>query len=51
MDPSQEPGKRNEVVAELEAAKNPMGASDKPVTVTDRDPSFVASEWASEEGE
>ena len=51
VDPSQEPGKRNEVVAELEAAKNPMGASDKPVTVTDRDPSFVASEWASEEGE
>ena len=50
VDPSQEPGKRNEVVAELEAAKNPMGASDKPVTVTDRDPSFVASEWASEEG-
>ena len=34
VDPSQEPGKRNEVVAELEAAKNPMGASDKPVTVT-----------------
>ncbi len=33
------------VVAELEAAKNPMGG-DKPVTVTDRDPSFVASEWS-----
>ena len=38
-------------IAELEAAKNPMGASDKPVTVTDRDPPFVASEWTAEEGE
>ena len=28
-----------------------MGASDKPVTVTDRDPSFVASGMGSEEGE
>ena len=30
---------------------NRMGARDNLVTVTDRDPSFVASEWASEEGE
>ena len=37
--------------AELAAAKNPMGASDQPVTVTDRDPSFTASEWGSKEEE
>ena len=51
VDPTQKPGVRNEVVAELEAAKNPMGASDQPVTVTDRDPSFTASEWGSKEEE
>ena len=51
VDPSQKPGVRNEVIAELAAAKNPMGASDQPVTVTDRDPSFTASEWGSKEEE
>ena len=42
---------RNEVMAELAAARNPMGAIDAPVTVTDHDPSFVASAWGSKEGE
>ena len=51
VDPNQKPGVRNEVMAELAAAKNPMGASDQPVTVTDRDPSFTASEWGSKEEE
>lgn len=51
VDPSQKPGVRNEVIAELAAAKNPMGASDQPVTVTDRDSSFTASEWGSKEEE
>ena len=45
------PARSNEVMAELAAAKNPMGASDQPVTVTDRDPSFTASEWGSKEEE
>ena len=44
VDPSQKPGVRNEVIAELAAARI-NGASDQPVTVTDRDPSFTASEW------
>lgn len=38
---------RNEVVAELDAAKNPI-ASGTPVTVTDRDADFVAPEWTGE---
>ena len=50
VDPSEKPGERNEVLAELDAAKNPLGASDVPVTVTDRDPSFKSSEWGAQEG-
>lgn len=38
---------RNEVVAELDAAKNPI-APGTPVTVTDRDADFVAPEWTGE---
>lgn len=51
VDPNEKPGARNEVMAELAAARNPMGAIDAPVTVTDHDPSFVASAWGSKEGE
>ena len=39
VDPNEKPGARNEVMAELAAARNPMGAIDAPVTVTDHDPS------------
>ena len=51
VDPNEKPGARNEGMAELAAARNPMGAIDAPVTVTDHDPSFVASAWGSKEGE
>ena len=48
VDPSEEPSVRNEVVAELDAAKNPLGADNGPVTVTDHDPAITASEWTGE---
>ena len=47
VDPKENASVRNEVVAELDAAENPI-ASKPAVTVTDRDDAFRASEWTGE---
>ena len=42
VDPNEKPSARNEVIAELDANVDP------PATVTDHDPTIVASEWTGE---
>ncbi|KAB7124429.1 ABC transporter permease, partial [Bifidobacterium longum] len=42
VDPNEKPTARNEVIAELDANVDP------PATVTDHDPTIVASEWTGE---
>ncbi|MBT1172237.1 ABC transporter permease [Bifidobacterium sp. MA2] len=48
VDPNEKPGVRNEVVAELDAARNPLTPGETPATVTDHDPAFPGSEWTGE---
>ncbi|KFI55434.1 ABC transporter permease [Bifidobacterium callitrichos] len=48
VDPSEKPGVRNEVVAELDAARNPLAPGETPVTVIDHDPAIPGSEWTGE---
>ena len=45
VDPSSAPSSTNEVVAELDAAKNPLSNQSAPATVTDHDEPFKASVW------